>query len=348
MSNDELIPLDSALFDTRSPKEQKKDYLIDELAGVPNLVPFRHKKLSTLSATVYSQEFTSSCVPHAILTQLEYEKVMKPKPHGYSQLMLYRKRINYSGPGSIVADIYKGLLDGAMPHSSSPVKTGHTEKEANQLPFLIGEPLNKTFTYYRINDYNKVPDEVSHGKAVVLLIYATKNEWRKEYVTPTDSIPNPWAAEVRHAVCLVPDGDFKENGIEWLTVHDSAKFGGRHLRYISKDFLLKRSFYASIVYRDDKLPAPEPPVTNLPTEPCRIGDRGRAVKNLQGYLIQQGYLASIYQTGYFGNLTAKALLEWQLKYNQHFNYLNPVRDLMALKGHYFGEQSIELVKELNK
>lgn len=332
-----------ALPDTRPASSREKDYDAKEVAGVHHTTPFRHKKITKLTATVYSQEFTSSCVPHAFYTQLEYEKLVKPAPKGMSQLLTYRKRANFPNPGTAAVDAYERIREGQSIHSAAPVKKSHRESEANLLPYLKGDLLISDFEYFTINNYTTVPGEVSEGKAVTIFIYATEAEWSQEYVkikTPNLSINN---AYVRHAVCLVPQGDFKEGITEWLTVHDSAHFGGRHLRYVDMDFFLKRCYFAAKVYGKNNKPTPEPPVTHLPTEPCEFKDEGRNVLNLQGYLIHKGLLESQYQTGYYGNLTAKALLEWQLLNYKQFNYVRPVREILSMDGKFFGPQSINVV-----
>lgn len=343
IESDEDFVSDGALPDVRPQKERDKDYNAKELASAHHVVSFRHSKPTKLGATLYSQEYTSSCVAHAILTQLEYEGLIKPSPKGYSQLLNYRKRQYYPNPGAWAVDLYERLREGQHKHSVAPVKPKHREAEANQLPYLVGEKMMPEFNYFSITDYKSVPGEVSSGKAVVVFIWATNAEWSKEYVTVIEPDLKLEGAYVRHAVCLMPNGDFKEKEGEWLTVHDSAGFGGRHLRYISKDFLLNRCYYASKVYPKNNIPNPEPPVTTLPTVPCEFKQESKDVRNLQGYLIREGYLDSQYQTGYYGVLTAKALLEWQLVHYKEFNYVRPVRELLSLEGKWFGQQSIDII-----
>jgi len=334
---------DGALPDTRPASARDKDYDAKEIAGVHHTTPFGHKKITRLTATVYSQEFTSSCVPHAFYTQLEYEKLVKPAPKGMSQLLTYRKRANFPNPGTAAVDAYNRIREGQSENNSAPVKKNHREAEANSLPYLKGSPLISDFEYFTINNYASVPSEVSRGKAITIFIYATEAEWSQEYVkiqTPNLSIND---AYVRHAVCLVPQGDFKENATLWLTVHDSAAFGGRFLRYMDMDFFMKRGYFAAKVYGKNQGPTPPPPVTALPLVACEFKEQNRNVLNLQGYLIQKGLLESQYQTGYYGNLTAKALLEWQLLNYKQFNYVRPVREILSMDGKFFGPQSINVV-----
>jgi hypothetical protein len=340
---EDFIP-DGALLDHRPISAKNKDYLANELATTPG-VPFTNDRPKALLSTVYSQEKTSSCVPHAILTQLEYEGVVKKSPDGLSQLHAYRKRINYPHPGCIAADIYDAIKGGQRQNFLAPVKKGHTETQANELFYSLGEKLITDFHYYHITSYKTIPTDVSTGKAVMVFLYATLNEYSREYVTVRDKV-NLSEAVVRHAVCLVPNGDFSQDGQDWLTIHDSAAFNQRHLRYVSLDFLLQRAYYAAKVYRVNALPPVPPPTPFRPTEPCQFGDKTKAVKLLQSYLIHLGYLEPQYQTGYYGALTKKAVLEWQLTHAAKFNYVRPVRELLLLDGAWWGKQSIDVAQEL--
>lgn len=334
----DFIP-DGALIDQRPPAQKEKDYKADEIAA-GHSEPFKHERPKTLTASLYSQEKTSSCVPHAILTQLEYEGIVAPAPKGISQLLVYRKRFNYAQAGGLAVDIYDKIIAGQKYNIVAPISKGYTEEQANKLPYLLGEHLIGTFDYFNITNYKSIAGDVAKGKAVVIFIYASKKEWEKEYVEPTDNVEIT-SAYVRHAVCLIPNGDFTEKGKEWLSVHDSAAFGKRHLRYISKDFLLSRTYYASKVYKEDEVVV-SPINYGEPVNQCKFGERSNNVKMLQSYLVAQGFLASQYTTGLYGQLTCKAVLEWQLTHNQLFTYMRPVRELTSLEGKYWGAQSVEV------
>lgn len=326
----ELFP-SGALPDTRSDKEKEKDYLVEEiLAGAP--VPFQHERPTKLDATVYSQEHTSSCVPHAFLTQLEYAGIGKE----LSQLRAYRKRANYPQEGSNGVDMYTQIRGGQSPHKEAPVVKGMREPEANALPLIQGEKIIPDFNYFIFRDYATIPAAVAGGKAVAIFIYATTKEWAQEYVEVIEDDLNGNEASVRHAVVLIPSGDFAEKGKEWLAVHDSAAFGKRHLRYISKDFLLKRCYFAATVAQKEDVPPPAE--VQQPTTVCEFGQKNGAVYALQSYLAKEGYLGAQYITGYYGQLTAKAVLWYQLKHHEKFPVLIP--QLLEWGGKYWGPSSI--------
>lgn len=247
---------DSALIDTRPIEARQRDYRADDFMAAGVEAAFDNPKPTSVPATLYNQWYAGSCVLHGFYTQLEYEGVVPPT--GMSQLRAYRKRVNYPQPGTGADDGYKKIKEGQSPNAEFPTPTGCTEAMATAMQLVVGDKIIGGFKYYGFTDYSLVPAAVSAGKAVAIFIYATEDEWSQEYVTvrtPNLSIVD---AYVRHCVCIIPKGDFTENGQKWLAVQDSAKFGGRHLRYVSLDFFLKRCYYASQVFKDDSVP-PIPP-----------------------------------------------------------------------------------------
>lgn len=335
--NEDLIVPSAALPDTRPEEARRRDYKDEEIAGAPAVEAFKHSKILKLLATLFNQWYTSSCVPHGFLTTLEYEGIITPATLK-SQLRAYRKRLNYPGEGSIAGDLWDKIKAGVSPLKEAPVKEKMTEAEANALPFVAGTK-DLDFNYFEITDYSRIPGYVALGKAIPVYIYATKDEWSREYVKIIDLNLSIGSAYVRHCVCLVPNGDFTEDGVQYLTVHDSAAFGGRQLRYMPLPFLLKRAYYAARIEKKGELPpVPVPPAPSLPRVACKLGDRGDAVRNLQAFLIKKKMLDAAYLTGFYGALTAKAVLWYQLSRWEAFSSTIP--ELIELKGENWGPQSI--------
>lgn len=250
MSN---IVSNGALPDTRPQVAKDKDYPAEYVtAGAA--VTFANPKPTVLGATLYSQEYVQDCVPHGFYTQLEYEGIVPTS--GMSQTRAYRKRSNYPNPGSDAVDLYTKIRNGQSANSDAPTTPNMTEAMANAMALVAGSQLIKDFNYYGFTDYSLVPQAVASGKAIAIFIFATEDEWSQEYVTVRTPNLDISKAYVRHCVCIMPRGDFTENGQKWLAVQDSAAFGGRHLRYMSFDFFLKRCYYASQVFEKGTVPPP--------------------------------------------------------------------------------------------
>lgn len=333
-----------ALPDTRPAAEREKDYKAEEVASGVAVPIFQNPKPTALLTTIFDQWYVGSCVPHGFYKQLEFEGIIAP-PDTLSQLQVYRKRSNYPNPGSGAVDLYTQIKDGQDLNKNLPTQPGMTEAMATSLPRYTGYKLLSDFKYFEFTDRSAVPQAVAGGKAVAIFIFATEEEWSQEYVTVKNPGLTASDAYVRHCVCIIPKGDFTENGTEWMAVHDSAKFGGRHLRYISRDFFLKRCYYASQVFKDGSLPTPPLPPTNaLPFTPCQQGNKTQAVKDLQAYLVKGGFLEAQYVTGNYGAITAKALLWFQLRHHEKFDVEIP--QLLDWSGKYFGDRTIKVVKLL--
>lgn len=339
------------LEDTRSDSAKQKDYLREEVILAGSARPWTNKKVTRLTVKEKNQFGTSSCVAHAILTQLEYENLLTTDP---SDLALYRKRANYSGEGSNGEDILNKARHGLSTYKDIPTPNNATEAYANALPLVLGSTLlNKPFKYYQY-DASYRPDasrasriiaDVARGKAVVVFYYSTNAEARREYMEPTDTKVTLQNASVRHAVTLIPKGDFTENGKHWASMQDSAKFGNRAIHYVSEEFLEERVYWAAIVTLDEEAPAPTPQPA-LPNVICEFGERSQAVHNLQGWLIQEGYLAPQYQTGLYGRITSDAVLWAQLERFEHFKKRGAsIPQLLEWKGHWWGRGSIEAINQ---
>lgn len=345
MINKNKITLNSALPDDRPIVEKNQDYLRDEVASVSAVTPFQNKKITELTATVYNQWYVGSCVPHAFYTMLEYEGIIT-KEMTPSQLRAYRKRKNYPSEGSHGVDMMNQIRNGQS--FDFPTPEMFREYQATAMPYVAGDKVID-FKYFQYRDENwniKTEDvikDIASGKAVSVFIYATKKEWSREYVTIRDEKLDAQSAEVRHAITIIPLGDFTEDGDLWLAVHDSSRFGGRHLRYMSYDFFMKRVFFAATVIKTNDMPIPPAPpkIIGKPTEACRKGDRSDAVLALQKFLIDDGVLKPEHGTGYYGTLTSKAVLWWQLK--NHDKFTSNIPQLLEWNGEYWGSQSINAI-----
>lgn len=348
MTEEKVVSVD-ALPDNRPVVEQNKDYSTEEVASATAVVPFENKKLTKVTATEYNQWYVGSCVPHGFWTLLEYMGIL-PEGMTPSQLRSYRKRGNYPSAGSNGVDMFLKIQAGQSFDFPTPAR--FREADATKMPYIEGTKAIKEFTFFQYIDKKtgkwlpqNVPADIARGQAVAIFFYATDEEWSQEYVTIRDkNCPFP-GAEVQHCVCVVPYGDFTENGKRWLTVQDSAKFGKRGIRYVEYDeFFMTRTYFLATVYPKGATPIPEvPPVLAKPVVACSLGDKNGAVLNLQKFLIDEGKLEAQYATGYYGALTAKAVLWWQLEHWNEFSVNVP--QILTWAGNYWGEGSIAIINK---
>lgn len=330
---------DGIIPDNRSDKEKAKDWDSREIA----LGSGTGRKLTDISIEYYDQEQTSSCTAHAVLSMMDYNKVLKKD---VSRLHLYRKRFNFPGEGSNATDLLQkshsehstvgGLdLQGLYPR---PL----TEQFANSLAYVIGKDYALPFNYFTIKDWNELERTVNSGVAVTLAFYSTVSEWSREYVEERDSV-TPDNARVRHQVTLMPNGAFYTFGTEgklWFSVLDSSQFGRRKIRYATLDFLRNRVIVLPQFAIPKNVPVVVEPKVNKTLSACKLGDRGQAVTNMQGFLADNGFLEQKYVTGFYGPISSAAVLWFQLYYHEEFT--DDIPALLKMKGEFFGRQSINV------
>ena len=303
-------------------------------------------KITELTVKYYDQMQSSACTVHSFLSMLEYNKVLKVD---VSRFPLYRKRIGFPFEGSNIFDILlktnaklNSILGGLTLYEDINHPRKITEKWANSLDLVQGKDL-VDFEYYSVKNLLDLERIVNSGIAVSFGIYGSISEWRKEYVT-IEGVQNPWAAQVRHQITMIPKGAFIENGVLWFSVIDSSKFGNRNIRYVSIPFIISRPINVPVfaIPKDAPTP-PTPPVNTLPLVAVKLNDRGVDVGILQAFLAEQGFLDKKYVTSFYGNLTAKAVLWFQL-FN-HKDFEDDIPTLLSLKGEYWGRQSIKAVNK---
>jgi hypothetical protein len=215
-----------------------------------------------------------------------------------------------------------------------------TEESVNAIPFknLFENKRDEKFEYVQIKPYDAdaVVDAVTNGHAVIISFYCTLNEWDKEM--EVEDVTSPAVAPVRHFVAALPNSYHTHEGKSWISVIDSSPHGGHHLRHVTVDFLKNRMFLGGGFYYPSK--TGKKPIKYIPGNSVKFGEKSVDVMNLQEYLVRNGLMTSNNVTGYYGNITARAVLEWQLK-----NLENSVA-MRQLQGHYWGPRSINRAKEL--
>lgn len=308
--------------DTRPKDKKERDYAHEELtteaiAGDP----FRFTKIVFPPSIYLNQLYTSSCVAHAVSLALAWEiqkktgKAIRPSP-----MYAYRQRPNYPSAGAWLQGIFNVAKNGVCLYDSLP--TPESEDEANNL--VLTDAMKEEarildgVEYYSMkNSYNSI-DELAIVSAtntmVPILIYATQEEWSREYPTILNPNLDPAKAYVRHCIAVLPHAGFTENGVDYVTVQDSAMFGGLKIRHLSREFIQKRCYGAAYWKSVDINPKTTGKPTHTFVVPMSKGSRGIEVLWLQKVLNYEGLLPDDCMTGHFGPRTLAAVRIYQDKY----------------------------------
>ncbi len=307
------------LPDNRSDAEKQLDWNHEERVSSP-VINYVTKEVADTQKkyVVYNQYQTSSCVAHATTTEISilmlntFKKVFKGMA-----LFIYRLRSNYSGEGMIgnnSSDI--AIKNGVPTFVSDPT----TEAAANAMvitPEMYTDAANQKPTGYfsfKNISFDAIAAQVSQGTAVKIFIKATVREWAKEFVSVMD--PTASNMPIAHAIVILPNTVFQQNGEDYVLIQDSAWFGGLFYRYVPRSFFdANRCFYSSyflgINYADPAV-TPKPKYTF--TKTLKYGMTSPDVKALQEILIYEGLMPTGFNTGFFGGLSLAGVNKYQLKY----------------------------------
>lgn len=317
------------LEDNRSEKEKENDFLHEELLagyGADWLSRSQAKKQIT-KYHKFNQYSTSSCVGNsgALSLGIENEK------EGWafeklSPAFIYRQRFNQSSEGMYYFDLGKiGRKLGSCKYHLLP--TPKTEKAINNLNITSEMKMNaliykaKNYIFMNKPSMTQIKNVVNGmDKPLVISVFATREEWSKEYPEVIDKDLKLEDAYVRHAVTVLPSSAYKYRGKKYFIIQDSAWFGGENIRYISEDFVKERvrhALYWINLENPNPLPKKEGKISfkYTFTRDLRVGNRGKDVVMLQKALKELGFFTYPKCTGYFGGITKKAVIEFQEHYS---------------------------------
>lgn len=306
------------------PKEAKqKDYLHEERiepTGVGD--PFRFTHITASEFPAENQKGTSSCVPHGVGLALSIaRKALLGTFTRISPMYVYRQRSNFPGEGCYQQEVFELYKGGSCLYQTLP--TPETEQEANAVILTQAErneaAIYKGLKYFTfglgVNDINEIAKIAATGKGVAIDIFATYSEWAREYPQIIARGLTRQFAEVRHDVCVLPNSGFLKDGVRYVTIQDSAWFGGVNIRHLSEDFIRTRVFNAGYwdqidAYAGGKMPK------YVFTKMLKVGSSGEEVRQLQLLLISERLLPTDCASGYFGGLTLAGVRAFQNKYSE--------------------------------
>jgi hypothetical protein len=330
----------TAIVDPRTPVEQAKDYLYGKDITLDTGSTSLGQRLTAPPFEPYNQQATSACGAYSGSHIRKLNESVENFP-----LVWYRARSNYSGEGMYT----KEAIEFAAKANTFPIP-GYlpylTEGFANSMNSLSIIDLDRktNVDYFQIAPYDAdaVFTAVDNGYATIVGIYCTLNEWAEEmYARDFTTIS---LAPVHHFLAAIPNSHHMKDGYEWISVLESAQYGGWKMRHIRKDFLEKRMFLGGGFYHKPEN-TPAIPATHERVKPngyCQYGQKNDAVLTLQNFLRDTGFLDAKYTTSYYGPRTSKAVLDWQLKNIVDIDKYT----LNSYGGKYWGPVSVKRVNEL--
>ena len=311
------------LPDDRPEEDRLGDIQFGELVAAADPVDWKEKRRDEWREFgIQNQNGQSSCVANAGRKTM---RVMIKENHDldldFSSLDIYRRRFNYPDPGMYAYDLWEIMQEGAALNDVLR-SDGFSEAYANSVkPKAWMRQLGETFktrsgVALPMNDIDAVASVIQKtGKAVVLFYYFNNDEYSRETPVIMDrSLPLRGARTLRHSIAAV---DYTLiNGVKHLVCEDSAHFGGHSRRLISEEFHEKRCFYAgypmNFVFGSED---GQDKITHNFKRDIPFGEQSEEVVVLQKCLRSAGHFpTNVNTTGYYGAVTAKAVLEFQKKH----------------------------------
>lgn len=340
-----------ALLDTRSKDKQLKDYHFSEIVVTVNPVNWVEKPQSEWRKfPIFNQDGSGSCVAQTMGKLLGI--IYWLKNHNYvhfSATHIYQRRSNKPAPGMGGVNAFDIACDGVTLEELVPSQNMTDEQmDGVDIPDYkqkVGEVFKISSNYIQLpvaKDIDTIASVIqTTGKGVMLWFYFKRDEWTNHPV-----IKYPWLKNegdvARHSVtgvdyCLV-------KGKKCLIIEDSwgTSYGLAGQRIIDEEFFNSRNFFAAypMNFSFDNSVIPKPHYNF--TKTLSFGENSEDIVQLQKILQYEGFFpVNVDTTGYFGSITSKAVLGWQLKHA-----VASVEELQSLQGRVVGPKTVAKLNEL--
>lgn len=329
--------------DLRSQSEKEQDWKATEVYS-PEPPHFREVQEGAWAKyQVRNQANSGSCVANTVAKMLEVKYWLKTgKSIKFSHAPIYMHRSNKPTPGMIGVN----ALDLAKKYSSCPEEEFPSEYLSDAQLDSLSLPRNYedmnnyvSPTNYLICpvDFDYVASMVRKEGAVMLWVDTSYSNWNQAI-----PVPGGRGGGVRHSITIVDT--VKWNGVEYLVIEDSWGKFGRYdgQRLITREFFKANAFFAAVLteFKYDF----SDPVGEEFTTLMKYGEKSDEIKRLQDFLKTQGLFPSNQEsTGYYGNITAKAVYLFQVQ-----NKVAPLSELDQIKGikSRVGSKTLSKINEL--
>lgn len=342
-----------ALIDTRTLDQKAKDYLFEEIVSSPDLPVWVEKNENDWRKfPILNQKASNQCVAFTLRKMLGIQHLLDYKEYvDFSASHIYERRANYPSAGMNGIDSMEIVRkSGVTLEELYPSKTENNDY--NILKIL--PQYSKVGEVFKIGAYLSVPVNIDTiasiiqrtGKGIMMFIFANSQEWKREVPIIKDKNLTVYKATVRHAITATDF--FLYNGKKALLIEDSwgVDSGKEGRRIITEDFFNKRCWFCAHImnfkFDSDELKDKEQTFNVVDT--ATFGDKSENVVQIQEMLKYEGlFPKNIQSTGYYGSITAKAVLQWQLKHKVDTPII-----LNNLGGKYFGSKSLKIYKNIYK
>lgn len=331
---------DGLQIDVRSSSEKEKDYFAVEIYSPEEVKPQWRavQENGWRKYQVRSQDGSGSCVANTVAKMLEVKrKLAQGDDVKFSHAPIYINRSNKPSAGMIgVNALELGCKLGSCKEEDFPSENKNdAQLDVLKLPANF-EMLNNLV---KPSNYLVLPRNFDYVAGVVLKEGCAMLWFESDYESWNKDIPTPNAkkrGEVRHSVTAVDAvmvGD-----VQYIVIEDSwGKFGkyeGQRLitREMFNDAILFAATFTDFQYNIQETVIY--PFSNVMV----FGEKSVDVERLQEFLKGKGFFPAIKPTGYYGNVTRKAVYYFQMT-----NKVASSAELAALAGKRVGAKTLAAI-----
>lgn len=365
-----------ALIDTRPQEAKAKDYRFDELVTSAAPVRWIKKKPSEYRKfPIFDQGNSGSCVAQTGKKQLGVYTAQKTGVFiPLSASHIYQRRSNRPGGGMIGDNAFQIMQQGTtLSVFADDERMTDAEMDAisvNPFEASIGESFKiGNYMIVGAKDIDLIASIIQEtGKAVMVWFYFTGKEWTARPAVLDSKLKLDAGSTIRHSVAAV-DFTLTDDGKKALIIDDSwgpSAGNGAGQRVVDEDFFTARNWFAAhfmnFAFEDQTQPTPDPSPerpkhtfsrqldfiewNDVKGEPADIDKHTGQMSDviwLQDVLKYEGlFPANVDSSGYYGAVTAKAVLAFQKKYK-----VAPDSELDPLQGRTVGPKTRQQLNKLN-
>lgn len=340
-----------AVIDERPELEKQKDFKFEEVVAAANPVNWVEKPESEWRKfPIFNQDGSGSCVAQTQAKELGIMRFLKDGEYvHFSATDIYQRRANKPNFGMAAVDARNIARDGVTLEVLTPSQNMTDAKMDSATVEPYKREVGKVFSAPNylslpVQDIDTVASVIqTTKKGVMVWFFFEIEEWGEVPEVKSPNLDLLGSTTARHSVCAVDY--FLYQGKKALLIEDSwgTSFGKAGQRVITEDFFKARNWYAGyLVNFKFELPPQDDKPKYTFTKVLEFGQTNNDVKALQEILKYEGLFPSnTASTGYYGSITAKAVLQWQKKHA-----VASVEELDSLGGRRVGDKTINKLNEL--
>lgn len=328
--------------------ELNRAITLNELVSSPAIVTLVEKRPDEWrSFPIADQDGSGSCVAQTVAKMAGIHYWLENGEYvPFSATHIYQRRANKPMTGMGFPDLVNIAKQGITLEALVPSQLMSDDKmDSIEIPeykkkvgeiFKLGDGI-----VLPAGDFDTIASTVlTTKKPVMAWFYFTYDEWTDKPEVKNYALDKFAEATCRHSVTIVDA--CKVNGEDALIIEDSWGLGraikGR--RIITRVFFNERNYFALYFRKFIYVESLDKPKYKF-KESMKFGDRGEDIKALQEVLRYNGMFPQDQETtGYYGQLTADGVYQFQLKYD-----VDTILALSQLEGRVVGPKTIA---KLNK